>query len=378
MKRLLVLGVVLAAGLPGTAYAGSNSVVISDPLEQPCFPHSFCTPDIAGATAAYDPTAGSVEVTVTFKSPVPGQQDPGVPGYEVKVALARSASGGHCGNILGRDISSGLAVGDVLLRGFVAGQVSNPQWAQGDLQIGGVARRLEVARTLSADGRTLEYGFQRPELVGSSFWCFEVSENLVTDEATVSDGTQLVTFDGTMPAPNISGIVAAHVTSSAAEIDATIDPDGTPASAHVEYGTTAAYGSASAGSAEGPTPGALAVQLHGLRAGTTYHYRVVATGSTGSSTSPDQTFVTQGGAPLRLAVKGSLARGSLARCGASRALPHASYRWLRGASLIPSATASTYRISSADLGTRIRCRVSYVAPDGRVATGTSPARRSPI
>ncbi len=108
----------------------------------------------------------------------------------------------------------------------------------------------------------------------------------------------------------------------------------------------------------------------------TYHYRVVATSSTGTSASPDQTFVTRGGAPLKLAVKGSLARGSLARCVADRALPRASYQWLRGASLIGGATASTYRISPADRGMRIRCRVSYTAPEGRVATGTSPARRS--
>jgi hypothetical protein len=376
VKISVILGLVLACGLPGGALAASHGAVIADPLDQPCYTHSFCTPDIASASASYDSTAGSVQVTVTFNSPVPGQEDPGVPGYEVKVALASSTTNGHCGNITSRDISSGLAQGDVLLRGFVAGEVANPQWAQGDLQIGGVAKRLEIARVLSPDGRTLEYGFQSPKLGGNAFWCFEVSENLVTNESMVDDATQFVTFAGIQPAPNLSGIAATHVTSAGAQIDATIDPDGAPASAHVEFGATAKYGSRTPESSALSVPGPVTVPVNGLRPGTTYHYRVVAMSSSGTSSSPDLTFVTRGGTRLTLALAGSLARNSLARCSPTRALEQPTFHWLRGSALIAGASRSTYRITASDSGRLIRCRVSFTAADGKASTLTSAARRS--
>jgi hypothetical protein len=255
---------------------------------------------------------------------VPGQEDPGLPGYEVKIALARSASNGHCGNIVNPDIATDLAQGDVLLRGFVAGTVANPQWAQGDLQIGGAPHRLEIARVLSADGRTLEYGFQSPRLEGTAFWCFEVSEDPLTDESIVADATQLVTFPDVGPAPG----------------------------------------------------GPLSAVLEGLRPATTYHYRVVATSSTGTSSTPDQTVVTRGGARVALAVTGGLVRGSLARCTARGTLRKARFRWLRGGVPIAGATASTHRVTGADAGRLIRCRASYTGADGTAATVTSPGRRA--
>jgi hypothetical protein len=294
----------------------------------------------------------------------------------VKIALARSASNGHCGNIVNPDIATDLAQGDVLLRGFVAGTVANPQWAQGDLQIGGAPHRLEIARVLSADGRTLEYGFQSPRLEGTAFWCFEVSEDPLTDESIVADATQLVTFPGVGPAPGISGVVSTAVSASSARIAATIDPDGTPSSAYVEYGPTSAYGSRTAPSAPASVAGPLSAVLEGLRPATTYHYRVVATSSTGTSSTPDQTVVTRGGARVALAVTGGLVRGSLARCTARGTLRKARFRWLRGGVPIAGATASTHRVTGADAGRLIRCRASYTGADGTAATVTSPGRRA--
>jgi hypothetical protein len=380
LQRSTIIGLALACLLPSTALADSRSAAISDPLEQLCFPHTFCTPDLEAAAATYDPVAGTVTVAVTFKSAVPGQQDPGLPGYEIKVALASSATNGHCGNIQSLDISSGLAQGDVLLRGFVAGEVANSQWAQGDLAIGGSSRRLEVARTLSADGRTLEYGFQSPKLVGSAFWCFEVSENPVTDESKVDDATQYVMFPGAQPEPHVSDVSARSVTAAAAQISATVDPDGSSASTHVEFGKTTAYGSRTTESAALSVPAPVSTALTGLHPGTTYHYRVVATGANGSSTSPDQTFVTRGGAPLALVVTGSLRRGSIARCSrtaSSPAVALSGFRWLRGGAAIAGATGSTYRIATRDLGSSIRCSVALVDPDRGSLHAISAARKIP-
>jgi hypothetical protein len=378
LQRSTIIGLALACLLPSTALADSRSAAISDPLEQLCYPHTFCTPDLEAAAATYDPVAGTVTVAVTFKSAVPGQQDPGLPGYEIKVAS--SATNGHCGNIQSVDISSGLAQGDVLLRGFVAGEVANPQWAQGDLVIGGSGRRLEIARTLSADGRTLEYGFHSPKLVGSAFWCFEVSENLVTAESKVGDATQYVTFPGAQPEPHVSDVSAHGVTAAAAQISATIDPDGSSTSTHVEFGRTTAYGSRTTESAASSVPAPVSTALTGLHSGTTYHYRVVATGANGSSTSPDQTFVTRGGAPLALVVTGSLRLGSIARCARTASSPGVAlsgFRWLRGGATIAGATDSMYRIGARDLGSTIRCSVAFVDPGRGSLHATSAARKIP-
>jgi hypothetical protein len=374
----VMLGVVLACALPGSALAGTPGVLMTDPLDQPCYPHSFCTPDIVGASATDDPAAGTVTVTVTFARPVPAQEDPGVPGFEVKVALARSATNGHCGNIASVDIMSGLSQGDVLLRGFVAGQVANPQWAQGDLAIGGVPRRLEVTRVLSADGMTLEYGFQNAALAaGTPFWCFEVTANPVSKEATVEDTAPYVTFAGVQPAPGLSQVLAGRVTAGGAYVAATIDSDGSPASAHVEFGATAKYGQRTSESAPADAVAPFSAALIGLRAGTTYHFRVVATNATGTSATPDQTFTTRGSGTRALVVAGSLVRGSLARCtpGAGGGGTKLSgVRWLRGAHPIPGATSATYRIRAPDRGTAIRCTAKLVASDGGSAQVTSAAR----
>jgi hypothetical protein len=75
-----------------------------------------------------------------------------------------------------------------------------------------------------------------------------------------------------------------------------VDPqqDGTTWS--FEYGTTAAYGkrapAAPATIAGGVGPVAVAQTIAGLSAGTTYHYRLVATNGGGTSYSADQTFTT--------------------------------------------------------------------------------------
>jgi hypothetical protein len=380
LTRSTILVLALACLLPSTALADSRAAVISDPLEQLCYPHTFCTPDLESAAATYDPVAGTVTVAVTFLNALPGQQDPGLPGYEIKVALASSATNGHCGNIESVDIATGLAQGDVLLRGFVAGQVANPQWAQGDLVIGGSGRRLEIARTLSTDGRTLEYGFQSPKLVGRAFWCFEVSENPVTDESRVDDATQYVTFPGAQPEPHVSDVVASGISVAAAQISATIDPDGSSASAHVEFGRTTAYGSRTSESAASSAPLPLSTALTRLEPGTTYHFRVVATGSNGTATSPDQTFVTRGGARLGVVVAGSLEAGSIARCArtaSSPAVALSGFRWLRGGTAIPGATGSAYRIRKRDLGGTVRCSVAFVDPARGSLHATSAARKIP-
>jgi hypothetical protein len=84
-----------------------------------------------------------------------------------------------------------------------------------------------------------------------------------------------------------------------ATLNATVTPDGRETTYQFEYGETGSYGLSTPpgvlGSGEGPVPGT--AELSGLKVGTTYHYRVVASnecevGKTCTAYGPDQTFAT--------------------------------------------------------------------------------------
>ena len=82
---------------------------------------------------------------------------------------------------------------------------------------------------------------------------------------------------------------ATPVGQTAGFVAGAINPAFSPTTAHVEYGTTAAYGSATTGLA---ADGAFAALLTGLAPGTTYHARVVASNAYGTTAGPDLTFTT--------------------------------------------------------------------------------------
>jgi hypothetical protein len=91
----------------------------------------------------------------------------------------------------------------------------------------------------------------------------------------------------------ITGPVTALGTTTAT-VTGTVNPGGLTTSRHFEYGTTTSYGSttASVGIGSGTANVAVSAALTGLAPGTTYHYRVVATNSTGTSRGADGVFAT--------------------------------------------------------------------------------------
>ncbi len=108
----------------------------------------------------------------------------------------------------------------------------------------------------------------------------------------------------TMPVPVIDSASTANLTAGSVDLTAAIDPKGLDATYHFEYGLSTAYG------ASVPVPdadigagtGDVAVSQHvaGLQANTTYHWRVIAHDSNGTTTGSDHTFVydtTGGGLP---------------------------------------------------------------------------------
>jgi len=97
------------------------------------------------------------------------------------------------------------------------------------------------------------------------------------------------------PTPDTPSVKTAAVEqsgSTAATLSGSVNPEGLATSYHFEYGTNTAYGTStattSAGSGEAPAP--VSAPISGLTAGTTYHFRLVASNSAGTSKSRDATF----------------------------------------------------------------------------------------
>jgi hypothetical protein len=89
--------------------------------------------------------------------------------------------------------------------------------------------------------------------------------------------------------PGISGVSAANISRTGAELKATIASNLFVTTYYFEYGTTTSYGTKTT-SKEGN--GSVSASLSGLKSSTLYHYRIVATNSQGTHTGLDQTFTT--------------------------------------------------------------------------------------
>ena len=86
------------------------------------------------------------------------------------------------------------------------------------------------------------------------------------------------------------------ITETSADLNGTVDPNGSPTTYHFEYGTTAGYGlTTPEGTAEGSGPTAVEAAISGLTRNTVYHYRLVATNAAGTTRGSDITFRTATG-----------------------------------------------------------------------------------
>jgi hypothetical protein len=105
-------------------------------------------------------------------------------------------------------------------------------------------------------------------------------------------------FTTVVNAPTVvTGAGASGITQTGATVAGTVNPNsGNVTACKIEYGTSAGYGS-QVNCASLPGGGSAAVNisaaLTGLNAGTTYHFRVVATNVGGTGNGSDQTFKTE-------------------------------------------------------------------------------------
>ena len=117
---------------------------------------------------------------------------------------------------------------------------------------------------------------------------------VATSDAGTSRGADR-TFS-TAGAPAAVTGSATSITARSAKLNGSVSPNGQATTWYFEYGTTIAYGTKTASKSAGSGTKATAVSSSpsGLRAATTYHYRLVALNGSGTSFGSDKAFRTAG------------------------------------------------------------------------------------
>ncbi len=127
----------------------------------------------------------------------------------------------------------------------------------------------------------------------SSIWVSGLYQNQNGQYGWGSEIAKISTSTFALPTATTGG--ASAQTATSAKVGGTVNPNGVATTYHIDYGLTSGYEAAasekSAGS--GTSPISVSATLTGLKPGTTYHYRVVATTSTGNAIGVDKTFKTK-------------------------------------------------------------------------------------
>lgn len=158
---------------------------------------------------------------------------------------------------------------------------------------------FEYGTTTSYGSATSSFDLSTPTSIISTNWSGLPNTTyhyrvVATNIAGTSRGGDLTfTTAAATSAPTVQSLAATLVTSTTVQTNGSVNPNGLSTSAYFEIGTTTSYGSTSSqGTFSGTSVMPANVSWFGLTPSTTYHYRVVAANSGGTSTGSDIMFTT--------------------------------------------------------------------------------------
>ncbi len=158
----------------------------------------------------------------------------------------------------------------------------------------GTQAPLPPGTDIGSDYATVVEKLLLTELPASTTFHFRV---VAINSAGTTDGPDQTFTTATPRAPVVESATAVNITSSKATLQASVNPEFGDTHYYFEYGPTEAYGTqvpAPPGTDIGESNSAQNAEatLSGLSATSTYHFRVVAINSAGTTDGPDQTFTT--------------------------------------------------------------------------------------
>ena len=114
------------------------------------------------------------------------------------------------------------------------------------------------------------------------------------NSAGTTDGQDQTFTTAAANAPLVTTGAASKVGAKTATLNGTVNPNGAGTNYWFQYGTTTSYGlqTGTHGAGSGTSSHPVSAGIFGLVAGTTYHYRLVAQNSAGTTNGADQTFTT--------------------------------------------------------------------------------------
>lgn len=184
---------------------------------------------------------------------------------------------------------------DHLLVGQAGGGFGSPELTLSELETDGdvLVHGLAAGSVQRAAGSAYNAAASLPGTEGGAYY--------VADD----NADRLVILSSVPAAPKVQSNSVVDVSASGAALTAVIDPNYRQTTYKFEYGPTSAYGASSPlvpGSAGSDgVEHAVRTSIEGLAPQTTYHYRVVATNSVGTTRSADRTLTTDPlGSPFAL------------------------------------------------------------------------------
>jgi trimeric autotransporter adhesin len=138
-------------------------------------------------------------------------------------------------------------------------------------------------------GRSVSAGISG--LVAGATYHFRL---VAQSSAGTTDGQDQTFTTSAAAAPKVTTGAAGGIGAKSATLNGTVNPNGAGATYWFQYGTTTSYGlqTGSHGAGGGTSDQHVSASLSGLVAGTTYHFRLVAQNSGGTTDGQDQTFTT--------------------------------------------------------------------------------------